>query len=123
MEAYRGLAILTTNLKDAIDPLYASHPVCGAVSVSRIWRSHQNLGADLSRQHTDRKPQLQEIGKAQHCGGQYSHIAMNAAFIAADENQPVQMRHLLKASQGEYMKLERSMTEAEIRGWVQEEQG
>ena len=37
-------------------------------------------------------------------------IALNAAFIAADENRPVDMSHILRAARSEYMKLEKSFT-------------
>jgi hypothetical protein len=43
---------------------------------------------------------------------------MNAAFLAADKDEPVCMKHLLRAAQSEYGKLEKSLTETEIRGWV-----
>ena len=59
-----------------------------------------------------------KLAKLNIAGGNIRNIAMNAAFIAADANQPVQMCHLLKAAQSEYLKLERSMTDAEIKGWV-----
>jgi hypothetical protein len=43
---------------------------------------------------------------------------LNAAFIAADRGEPVRMTHLLRAAQNEYNKLEKPLTESEIRGWV-----
>ena len=46
------------------------------------------------------------------------NIAMNAAFLAAQVGQPVQMRHLCDAARIEYTKLERTLAEAEIGGWV-----
>jgi hypothetical protein len=43
---------------------------------------------------------------------------LNAAFLAADAGEAVQMKHLLAGAQSEYAKLEKSLIEAEIGGWV-----
>jgi len=51
-------------------------------------------------------------------GGNIRNIALNAAFLAADAGEPVGMTHLLRAARGEYSKLEKPLTEAEIGGWV-----
>ena len=51
-------------------------------------------------------------------GGNIRNIALNAAFLAADSKEPVQMKHILRAARTEYIKLEKSLTEAEIGGWV-----
>jgi hypothetical protein len=51
-------------------------------------------------------------------GGNIRNIALNAAFLAADAAEPVRMSHLLRAARGEYAKLERTLTDSEIAGWV-----
>jgi len=51
-------------------------------------------------------------------GGNIHSIAMNAAFLAAAAGSPVQMQHLLRATQSEYAKLEKPLADAEVRGWV-----
>jgi hypothetical protein len=51
-------------------------------------------------------------------GGNIRNIALNGAFLAADAGEPVGMRHLLRAAQIEYAKLEKPLTESEIGGWV-----
>jgi hypothetical protein len=51
-------------------------------------------------------------------GGNIRNIAMNAAFLAADDCRPVHMRHVLQAARNEYMKLEKSLTDVETRGWA-----
>jgi hypothetical protein len=43
---------------------------------------------------------------------------MNAAFLAAEAGEPVKMKHLLQAAKSEYVKMERPMTDVEIKGWV-----
>ncbi len=51
-------------------------------------------------------------------GGNIRNIALNAAFIAADASDPVMMKHILQAAKRECVKLERPMTDVEIKGWV-----
>jgi hypothetical protein len=51
-------------------------------------------------------------------GGTIRNIALNAAFLAAEAGEPVQMGHLLEAARLEGQKMERSLSEAEIRGWI-----
>jgi hypothetical protein len=50
-------------------------------------------------------------------GGNIRNIALNAAFLAADAEVPIQMGHILQAAQSEYSKLERPLTDSEIKGW------
>ena len=51
-------------------------------------------------------------------GGHIRNIALNAAFLAADAGEPVEMRHCLLAARTEYAKLERALTDAEVGGWL-----
>jgi ATP-dependent 26S proteasome regulatory subunit len=51
-------------------------------------------------------------------GGTIRNIAMNAAFLAADAGEPVQMKHLLRSARSEYAKLDQPLTQGEIRGWL-----
>jgi ATP-dependent 26S proteasome regulatory subunit len=51
-------------------------------------------------------------------GGNIRIIALNAAFMAADAAEPVQMKHILRATQTEYEKLGKSLTSVEVAGWV-----
>jgi ATP-dependent 26S proteasome regulatory subunit len=50
-------------------------------------------------------------------GGNIRSIALNAAFAAAEGDEPVRMKHLLVAARAEYDKLEKPLTDAEIGGW------
>jgi hypothetical protein len=59
-----------------------------------------------------------KLGKLNVAGGNIRNIALNGAFLAADRSEPVQMKHLLRAAQTEYSKLEKSLTDAEVGGWV-----
>lgn len=119
MEAYRGLAILTTNLKSAIDPAFlrrirfvVQFPFPDVAQRIEIWR--RMFPAKLPTEGLD----LNKLARLNVTGGNICNIALNAAFLAADAGEPVRMSHLLRAAQSEYGKLEQSLTEAEVRGWV-----
>lgn len=119
MESYRGLAILTTNLKASIDPAFLRRirfvvPFSFPDQQQRteIWR--RVFPKDTPTENLD-FDKLARLGVA---GGNIRNIAVNAAFIAADADETVQMKHILAAARNEYVKLERPLTDAETRGWV-----
>jgi hypothetical protein len=119
MESYRGLAILTTNMKEAIDPGFLRRirfvvhfPFPDANARTEIWR--RVFPATLPTQDLA----IEKLARLSVAGGNIRNIALNAAFLAADAGEPVRMNHLLQAAQFEYSKLEKPLTEAEIRGWV-----
>ncbi len=119
METYRGLAILTTNLKSSIDQAFmrrirfiVQFPFPDAVQRAEIWRRcfpKQTPTADLD---------FDKLGKLSIAGGNIRNIALNAAFIAADAGEAVQMKHVLRSAKSEYVKLERPLTDTEVKGWV-----
>ncbi|MEA2922912.1 MAG: hypothetical protein QOD25_34, partial [Alphaproteobacteria bacterium] len=51
-------------------------------------------------------------------GGSIRNIALNAAFRAAELEEPVSMTHLLHAARHEAAKRERPLSDSETRGWV-----
>jgi SpoVK/Ycf46/Vps4 family AAA+-type ATPase len=119
MESYRGLAILTTNMKKALDPAFMRRirfvvhfPFPDASQRAEIWKRIFPAQTPTQGLNIERLAQLNVTG------GNIRNIALSAAFLAADEDSPVRMRHLLQASQGEYAKLERPLTGAEVGGWV-----
>jgi AAA+ superfamily predicted ATPase len=119
MESYQGLAILTTNLKDSLDTAFlrrirfvVKYSFPDAKDRAEIWRrifpkNTPTEGLDCVK-----------LGRLNVAGGNIRNIALNAAFMAADAGEPVQMKHLLIAARTEYVKLERTLTDAEIRGWL-----
>jgi hypothetical protein len=118
MEAYRGLAILTTNMKDALDTAFlrrirfvVQFPFPDAAQRSGIWR--RIFPGDTPTEQLD----VGKLSRLNVAGGNIRNIAMYAAFLAADDGEPVRMGHLLRAARAEYAKLERPLTEAEIGGW------
>lgn len=61
---------------------------------------------------------VEKLGHLNVAGGNIRNIALSAAFLAADTGEPVRMAHLKAATRREYAKFERSLTDAEVRGWV-----
>jgi hypothetical protein len=61
---------------------------------------------------------FEQLGKLNVAGGNIRNIAMRAAFLAAEAEEPVEMKHLLQAAKSEYVKLERPLTDVEVKGWV-----
>jgi hypothetical protein len=119
MEVYRGLAILTTNMKSALDNAFlrrirfvVQFPFPDIVQRSEIWQ--RIFPSKLPTEGLDFK----KLARLNIPGGNIRNIALNAAFLAADEDKPVQMVHLLRAAKSEYTKLEKTLTEAEVGGWI-----
>jgi hypothetical protein len=118
MESYRGLAILTTNQKSALDPAFlrrlrfvVQFPFPDTEQRAEIWR--RVFPADTPTSGLD--PDL--LGRLNVAGGNIRSIALNATFLAADASEPVGMAHLLRAARSEYAKLEKPLGDSEIRGW------
>jgi len=119
MEAYRGLAILTSNLKDALDSAFLRRirfivhfPFPDLAQRARIWQrifppATPTEGLELAK-----------LARLNVAGGNIRSIALYAAFLAAEKQEPVRMKHLLRAAQVEYAKLERPLTDAEVGGWL-----
>ncbi|HJP67227.1 MAG TPA: ATP-binding protein [Actinomycetota bacterium] len=118
MEAYRGLAILTTNLKGALDPAFmrrirfvVQFPFPGPEERAEIWR--RIFPASTPIEALD----VGLLARLNVAGGSIRNIAVGAAFLAADAGRAVGMDHVLQAARTEYAKLEKPLTEAEIGGW------
>ena len=91
MEAYRGLAILTTNLKAALDPAFLRrHAVRRHVPVPRRRAARARSGAASSRRRRrSGGSTASALARLDVAGGNIRNIALNAAFLAADGRQPV----------------------------------
>jgi hypothetical protein len=119
MEGYQGLAILTTNSKSALDKSFlrrlrftVNFPFPDAAQREAIWKRIFPAKTPSQGLNNSRLAQLNVAG------GNIRNIALNAAFLAAESKAPVQMVHVLKAARLEAQKIERALSEAEIRGWV-----
>ncbi len=119
MEAYRGLAILTTNLKKSLDDAFqrrlrfvVTFPFPDAAARADIWRRTIPAETPTDGLAYDRLAQLNASGGTIH------NVALHAAFLAADADAPLAMPHLLAAARRVYAKREQPLTDAEIRGWT-----
>jgi AAA+ superfamily predicted ATPase len=118
MEAYQGLAILTTNFKDNLDRAFmrrlrfiVNFPYPKAPERSQIW---QHI---FPRQTPTEGLDFKRLGQLDVTGGNIKSIALNAAFLAAEAQEPVKMSHILEATKMEYLKTGRSLTRTETQGW------
>jgi SpoVK/Ycf46/Vps4 family AAA+-type ATPase len=119
VETYRGLAILTTNMRQSIDAAFlrrirfvVQFPFPDAASRLEIWRRVFPPGVPTEGLVLD------QLARLNLSGGNIRNLALGAAFLAADADEPVRMRHLLLAARAEYAKLEKPLSEAEIGGWT-----
>ena len=119
METYRGLAILTTNMKDAIDTAFLRRlrfviqfPFPDTTARAEIWR--RILPPELPTK--DLVPE--KLARLAVAGGTIRNIALSAAFLAAEAREPVRMAHVLVAARTEYAKLDKPLTDAEVTGWT-----
>jgi hypothetical protein len=118
MEAYHGLAILTTNRKSALDQAFlrrlrfvVEFQFPQHAERTEIWRRAFPKATPTEGLSFDRLAQLHVAG------GNIRNIVMGAAFLAADQAQPVSMAHLACAARQEFLKIEKPLTDAEISGW------
>jgi SpoVK/Ycf46/Vps4 family AAA+-type ATPase len=119
MEAYQGLAILTTNMKTSVDRAFqrrlrftVNFPFPDAAQREAIW------SRIFPAQTPTRGLDPRKLSQLNLAGGNIRNIALNAAFLAAESDGPVEMAHVLQAARLEAQKIERPLSEAEIRGWV-----
>jgi hypothetical protein len=119
MEAYRGLAILTTNLKSALDPAFQRRlrfivhfPFPDAAQREAIWR--RAFPADAPTDTLD----FAKLARLNVAGGGVRNISLNAAFLAAEAGEKLAMRHLLAAAHADRAKQDRQVADNETRGWL-----
>jgi hypothetical protein len=119
MEAYRGLAILTTNHKAALDRAFqrrlrfvVQFPFPGPA------RSAKPSGARVPGRAAGDGLDFGKLARLDATGGSIRNIALAAAFLAAEADTPVTMGLLLQASRLEAAKRDKPFADAETRGWV-----
>jgi ATPase family associated with various cellular activities (AAA)/Winged helix domain, variant len=116
MEAYRGLAILATNMKSALDPAFmrrlrfvVGFPFPRAAERKIIWQKVFPPRVPATGLDFDR------LARLNLTGGNIQSVALNAAFTAAQAGTPVTMPLLLDAARTELRKLGRVVNELEFR--------
>jgi hypothetical protein len=116
MEAYRGLAILATNMKSALDTAFLRRlrfivrfPFPGVAERKTIWQ--RAFPPDMPKAVLD----YDRLARLNVTGGHIHNIAINAAFLAACAGSPVTMGLVLDAARAEFRKIERPINEADFR--------
>ena len=119
MESYRGVAILTTNMKQAIDTAFLRRlrfivlfPFPDAAQRQLIWRHVFPMQTPIAELDYKRLAQLNVPG------GIVRSIATHSAFLAAEEGTSIHMEHILRAARIEYAKIDKPLTATETGGWV-----
>lgn len=119
MESYRGLAILATNMKAALDSAFVrrlrfivNFPFPGPSERTAIWE--KVFPRDTPKADLD----LARLARLNLTGGSIHNIALNAAFLAAGARTPVTMPLILEAARTEFRKLEKPINEADFR-WLE----
>ncbi len=110
MEAYRGTAILTTNMAESIDAAFLRRvrfvvhfPFPDKQMRLELWR--RAFPAAAPADGLD----LESLAGMDLAGGTIRNVAVNAAFVAADAAEPIQMQHVMQAARIESGKLGRPM--------------
>jgi SpoVK/Ycf46/Vps4 family AAA+-type ATPase len=116
IESYRGLAILTTNMKGALDRAFlrrlrfiVQFPFPDVQAREQIWKRQFSSGTPV--EHVD----FAALARLQLTGGSIRSVAIQAAFRAADSNRKIDQQLLIEAAHVEHAKLERTMNGA-VRG-------
>jgi hypothetical protein len=115
MEDYRGLAILCTNRRSALDRAFlrrlrflVEFPFPDGENRLLIWQ--KVFPAEAPLEPLD----LAALSRMEITGGHIRNIALNAAFLAAGERTGIRMEHVLHAARREYTKIDKLLTEAEF---------
>ncbi|WP_426688226.1 ATP-binding protein [Rhodanobacter ginsengiterrae] len=119
LESFRGLAILATNMKGALDTAFLrrlrfviNFPFPGVAERRAIWASVFPAQAAMGALDLDR------LARLALTGGSIQGIALNAAFMAAKAGVSIGMPLLLDAARSEYRKLDKPVNEADFR-WLE----
>ena len=117
MECYTGLSILATNMKASLDQAFLrrlrfvlNFPFPDSSARVEMWQKAFPTATPTA------KLDIAALARLNVSGGNIRNIAMNAAFLAARENQAIRMQHIVRAARTEYAKMERPLTELDLRG-------
>jgi SpoVK/Ycf46/Vps4 family AAA+-type ATPase len=117
LEAYEGIALLTSNLRGNIDEAFMRRldyvlefPMPEEAERLAIWRralpQEAPLAPDVDLAFLARKFKL--------AGGHIRNIALTAAFLAAAEGGVIAMKHLVRATRREHQKLGKLIGEGDF---------
>ena len=116
IEAYRGLAILATNLKQSLDSAFirrlrfiVNFKFPSASERLLIWEKAFPTESPLD------SIDYKRLSRFNLAGGNIHNIAVNAAFMAAQSQSPITMPLILSAIRMELRKLDRPINESDFR--------
>ncbi|TCL69507.1 ATP-binding protein [Rhizobium sp. BK251] len=111
VEAYRGLAILTTNMKSALDRAFlrrirfvVTFPFPDMAAREQIWRKQFPPVAPLG------DIDFVELSRLNLAGGHIRSVALAAAFKAAEKGSAIDQELLIAAAREEFAKMERNFS-------------
>ena len=117
MEMYDGVAILASNLRQHLDESFLRRlafsvhfPFPDAEQRRLIWQS-------IWPPETPRDPAIDFETLATRfklSGGNIKNVALAAAFLAAEDNSPVSMRHVITAVEREFQKMGKPLSDEEL---------
>ena len=98
-------------------PRFSGVSIRRAVPVPRRCSARADLEGVFPPETPTRDLDTAKLARLNLSGGLIRNVAMNAAFLAADDREPVSMRHLAAAARSEHAKMEKPLNEAEIGTW------
>ncbi len=118
IEEYEGVVLLATNFRRNMDEAFVRRlhfaidfPLPGADDRLRIWTavwpSETPVDPDVDLAFMARKFEV--------AGGNIRNIALTAAFLAADDGGLVRMRHVVGATQREFQKMGKLVSDGDFR--------
>jgi hypothetical protein len=119
IESYRGLAVLATNMRSALDTAFlrrlrfvVNFPFPDMVQRAEIWRRAFPASMPVGRLEMDK------LARLDIAGGNIRNVVLHAAFLAAGDGGQVEMAHLARAARTEFTKIDRPVPEVEISRWA-----
>ncbi|NBF39489.1 MAG: AAA family ATPase [Spirochaetes bacterium] len=115
MEEYRGLAVLATNRKGDLDRAFLRR-LRFIVEFPRPDTAHRHLIWEQAFPPETPVGSLDyaSLSRLEITGANIQNIALNAAFLAAENDDAVEMKHVIHAARREYEKIGKLVTESEF---------
>jgi hypothetical protein len=120
LESFRGLAILTSNMRDSLDQAFirrlrfiVEFPFPTPEQRAEIWRRSMPVTAPLEG------IDFKKLARLNVAGGTIRNITLNAAFRAAQQGggTPIRMVHLRDAARLEFQKSQHILTAKVVGDW------
>ncbi len=119
MEEYRGLSILTTNLKNNMDDAFkrrityrVKFKLPDTETRKAIWKRIYSETTPLHNLNYD------ELATLELTGAEIKTMALRAAYLAAAQKDPVKMKYIYHTLKEELLKVDLVLTPGEFRHWL-----